>query len=165
MKITANLDYQTILANQPAPIYFALRLEASAQSAARPMPAAFCLVLDRSGSMEGRPLQGAKEAAQVAIQIEVGTRGIAPDHLRRYIAIAGRRALPYHAEWVSETSPAAGKAKRNSAADGQSRPAHPGRRPESIRKPKEGERMGVRVQKQTAKRGLPKKPKPRSEPC
>ena len=68
MKITANLDYQTILANQPAPIYFALRLEASAQSATRPMPAAFCLVLDRSGSMEGRPLQGAKEAAQVAIR-------------------------------------------------------------------------------------------------
>jgi len=68
MKITADLDYQTILANQSAPIYFALRLEASQQSADRPMPAAFCLVLDRSGSMNGKPIQGAKEAAQVAIR-------------------------------------------------------------------------------------------------
>ena len=68
MKITTHLDYKTILANQPAPIYFALRLEASAQSAARPMPAALCLVLDRSGSMDGKPIQGAKEAAQVAIR-------------------------------------------------------------------------------------------------
>jgi len=68
MKITADLDYQTILANQSAPIYFALRLKASQQSADRPMPAAFCLVLDRSGSMNGKPIQGAKEAAQVAIR-------------------------------------------------------------------------------------------------
>lgn len=60
---------------------------------------------------------------------------------------------------------AAGTAKGNSAADGQSPPVRPGRRPESIRKPPEGKRIGVRVEKQIAKRVLQKKPKPRSEPC
>ena len=68
-------------------------------------------------------------------------------------------------ELGGETGLAAGTAQRSSPADGQSRPAHPGRRPEAIRKPKEGERIGVRVEKQIAKRVLPKKLKPRSELC
>ncbi len=68
MKITAHLDYQTILANQAVPIYFALQLQAPEITAARPHPAAFCVVLDRSGSMDGVPLERAKDAAQVAIK-------------------------------------------------------------------------------------------------
>ena len=93
MKITTHLDYQTILANQPAPIYFALRLEASNQSAARPMPAAFCLVLDRSGSMNGKPIQGAKEAAQVAI------RNLRPNDLFSVVVFgsAARTLIPLQA--------------------------------------------------------------------
>lgn len=68
MKIENLLDYQTILANQARPVYFAIRFEADQVANPRPRPAAFCVVLDRSGSMDGEPLQRAKEAAQLAVR-------------------------------------------------------------------------------------------------
>jgi Ca-activated chloride channel family protein len=68
MKIETYLDYQTILANQPRPVHFAVKLTASELDQARPKPAAFCLVLDRSGSMAGEPLSLAKQAAQLTIK-------------------------------------------------------------------------------------------------
>jgi Ca-activated chloride channel family protein len=66
MKITAHLDYKTILANQSRPVHFAIRFEAPRFGQARLRPAAFCVVLDRSGSMGGAPLAKAKQAAVLA---------------------------------------------------------------------------------------------------
>jgi Ca-activated chloride channel homolog len=68
VKISTHLDYQTILANQAVPVYFALQLQCPEITEARSQPAAFCVVLDRSGSMRGAPLERAKEATQVAIR-------------------------------------------------------------------------------------------------
>jgi Ca-activated chloride channel family protein len=68
MKIETFLDYQTILANQPRPVHFALKLTADEIVQPRSRPAAFCLVLDRSGSMAGKPLELARQAAQLVIK-------------------------------------------------------------------------------------------------
>jgi Ca-activated chloride channel family protein len=68
MQIEALLDYKKILANQPQPVCFALRLRAPETTSKRTNPAAFCLVLDRSGSMSGKPIAKAREAATMAVR-------------------------------------------------------------------------------------------------
>lgn len=68
MKIQTQLDYEVILANQAAPVYFTIHFEAPDAGQTRPRPAAFCLVLDRSGSMAGQPLEKAKQAALLAVR-------------------------------------------------------------------------------------------------
>lgn len=68
MKIESHLDHQTILANQPTPVFFALKFTAESLAQPRPAPAAFCVVLDRSGSMAGAPLDHARQAAALAVK-------------------------------------------------------------------------------------------------
>ena len=68
MKTELYLDYQTILANQAAPVHFAVKFHAEEVTGARPQPAAFCVVLDHSGSMQGAKLDHARKATAVAVR-------------------------------------------------------------------------------------------------
>lgn len=68
MKIQAQLDHSTILANQGRPVHLALELTAPVAEAGERRPMAFCAVLDRSGSMAGRPLAQAKAACEGIIK-------------------------------------------------------------------------------------------------
>ena len=68
MKIQAQLDHSTILANQGCPVHLALELTAPFAEAGERRPMAFCAILDRSGSMAGRPLAHAKAACEGIIR-------------------------------------------------------------------------------------------------
>ena len=68
MKIQAQLDHSTILANQGCPVHLALELTAPFAEAGERRPMAFCAILDRSGSMAGRPLAQAKAACEGIIR-------------------------------------------------------------------------------------------------
>lgn len=68
MKIKAQLDHPTILANQGCPVHLALELQAPFAEAGERRPMAFCAILDRSGSMAGRPLAQAKAACEGIIR-------------------------------------------------------------------------------------------------
>ncbi len=68
MKAELFLDYQTVLANQAAPVHFAVKFHAEEMTTARPQPAAFCVVLDRSGSMKGTKLDQARKATALAVR-------------------------------------------------------------------------------------------------
>lgn len=68
MKIEAQLDHSTILANQRCPVHLALELTAPFAEGGERRPMAFCAILDRSGSMAGRPLAHAKAACEGIIR-------------------------------------------------------------------------------------------------
>jgi len=76
MNIDLNLDYQTILRNEPRPVHLVANLCAPKLEAhARPRSASFAIVLDRSGSMAGEPLRMAREACAAVV------RNLRPDDL------------------------------------------------------------------------------------
>jgi Ca-activated chloride channel family protein len=69
MKITAQLDYSTILRNEGRPVHLAVNLHADAAATQEHRrPIALCAVLDRSGSMGGDPLENAKMACETVIR-------------------------------------------------------------------------------------------------